>query len=112
LKEDISESVKSLAKRAKKASFVASGVEPAARVRATVPAEDSALFDELKQLRARLASERRVPAYVVFSDATLIEMAHRRPKSEAELLAISGVGTKKLETYGEVFLSVIARASS
>jgi ATP-dependent DNA helicase RecQ len=112
LKEDISESVKSLAKRAKKASFVASGVEPAARVRATVPAEDSELFEELKRLRAKLASERRVPAYVVFSDATLIEMAHRRPKSEAELLAISGVGTKKLETYGEVFLSLIARVTS
>jgi ATP-dependent DNA helicase RecQ len=112
LKEDISESVKSLAKRAKKASFVASGVEPAARVRATVPAEDSELFEELKRLRAKLASERRVPAYVVFSDATLIEMAHRRPKSEAELLAISGVGTKKLETYGEVFLSLIASVTS
>jgi ATP-dependent DNA helicase RecQ len=50
-----------------------------------------------------------VPAYVVFSDATLVEMASRRPSSHAELLGVSGVGTTKLERYGDVFLSVIER---
>jgi ATP-dependent DNA helicase RecQ len=66
------------------------------------------LFDELKELRRRLASERRVPAYLVFSDATLLEMARRRPRSPAELLTVSGVGTAKLDRYGDVFLAAIA----
>jgi ATP-dependent DNA helicase RecQ len=63
---------------------------------------------ELKDLRRRLASERRVPAYVVFSDATLLEMARRKPRSPAELLTISGVGTAKLDRYGEIFLAAIS----
>jgi ATP-dependent DNA helicase RecQ len=46
---------------------------------------------------------------MVFSDATLVEMSQRKPKSEAELLAVSGVGLAKLERYGEVFLGVILR---
>jgi ATP-dependent DNA helicase RecQ len=58
-------------------------------------------------LRRRLAEERRVPAYVVFSDATLLEMAERRPRSEAELLQVSGVGLSKLERYGAAFLAEI-----
>ena len=66
------------------------------------------LFDELKELRRRLATERRVPAYVVFSDATLLEMARLRPRTADELLAVSGVGATKLERYGEVFLAAIA----
>jgi ATP-dependent DNA helicase RecQ len=49
-----------------------------------------------------------VPAYVVFSDATLLEMARTKPQSAAELLTISGVGTMKLDRYGEVFLAAIA----
>jgi ATP-dependent DNA helicase RecQ len=65
------------------------------------------LFEELRVLRKRLADERGVPAYVVFSDATLREMAGLRPATDADLLAISGVGAKKLETYGADFLDVI-----
>jgi ATP-dependent DNA helicase RecQ len=70
---------------------------------------DSALLDELKTLRRTLASERKVPAYVIFSDATLIEIASRRPRTEAELLTVTGVGTTKLERYGEAFLSLVAK---
>jgi ATP-dependent DNA helicase RecQ len=70
--------------------------------------DDEGLFTELKDLRRRLAAERRVPAYVVFSDATLLEMARTKPQSAAELLTISGVGTMKLDRYGEVFLAAIA----
>jgi ATP-dependent DNA helicase RecQ len=66
------------------------------------------LFDELRELRRDLAGARGVPAYVIFSDATLLAMTRRRPKTEAELLAISGVGPKKLEAYGEAFLAVLA----
>ena len=69
---------------------------------------EEGLFNELKELRRRLATERRVPAYVVFSDATLVEMARLKPHSEAQLLAVSGVGATKLERYGEVFLAAIA----
>jgi len=49
-----------------------------------------------------------VPAYVVFSDATLAEMAARRPGTYAELLAVNGVGRAKLERYADAFLAVIA----
>ncbi|HEY3494324.1 MAG TPA: ATP-dependent DNA helicase RecQ [Polyangiaceae bacterium] len=96
-------------KRRREAALAAEeGTQKPRRVQEVAEA-DLELFDELKKLRSKLAQERRVPAYVVFSDATLIEMAARRPASEAELLTVSGVGTTKLERYGEVFLGVIAR---
>jgi ATP-dependent DNA helicase RecQ len=72
----------------------------------TAPAGDAA-FDALKVLRRRLADEAGVPAYVVFNDATLTEMAERRPTTPAELLDVSGVGPTKLERYGEAFLEVL-----
>jgi ATP-dependent DNA helicase RecQ len=71
---------------------------------------DEALFESLRSLRRRLADERNVPAYVVFSDATLREMAATKPMTDAEMLAVSGVGQKKLETYGSAFLDVIAES--
>ena len=49
-----------------------------------------------------------MPAYVVFSDATLAEMAARKPATEEALLEVSGVGQSKLQRYGEAFLAVIA----
>jgi ATP-dependent DNA helicase RecQ len=67
------------------------------------------LFERLRALRRELAVAKKVPAYVVFSDATLVEMARRRPLSEAELAGIGGVGPKKLTTYGQRFLEEIAR---
>ena len=70
---------------------------------------DGELFERLKVLRRSLATERGVPAYVVFSDACLLEMAARRPQSEAEFLTISGVGMSKLERYGAAFLAEIRR---
>jgi len=76
------------------------------------PNVDSELFAELKALRKQLASERGVPAYVVFTDATLLEMAAIRPKSAGELLAISGVGPTKLERYGAAFLAVLNTQNS
>jgi ATP-dependent DNA helicase RecQ len=77
-------------------------VEP---IRAT-PADDAA-FDALRELRRRLAAAAGVPAYVVFSDATLREMAARRPTTAAELFDVGGVGPTKLERYGEAFLEVL-----
>jgi len=68
-------------------------------------AED--LFEELRTLRMKLARERDVPAYIVFNDATLREMAATMPSNHHDLIAITGVGAKKIETYGDDFLGVI-----
>jgi ATP-dependent DNA helicase RecQ len=72
-------------------------------------AEDRALFKELRQLRKQLAEEADVPPYVVFSDATLTELARYRPKTESELLGINGVGMRKLERFGAAFLALLRR---
>lgn len=69
----------------------------------------SDLFERLRQLRKDLADGRGVPAYVVFSDRTLEEMARRRPRTAGDLLAIHGVGQKKLAEYGEAFLNELSR---
>jgi ATP-dependent DNA helicase RecQ len=66
------------------------------------------VFERLRALRKRLADERGVPAYIIFNDRVLRTMADRRPASAGELLAISGVGPRKLEQYGDVFLEAIA----
>jgi ATP-dependent DNA helicase RecQ len=73
---------------------------------------DEELYEALRRLRKRLADEQGVPAYVVFSDAALAEMAARRPATYSELLEVNGVGKTKLERYGDVFLEVIAEHSS
>ncbi len=70
---------------------------------------DADLFERLRALRKSLADERRVPAYVVFSDRTLQAMAVSLPRTAEELLEVPGVGRKKLEEYGEAFLAEIGR---
>jgi len=71
--------------------------------------QEEAVFQALKTLRKSLADKRRVPAYVIFSDATLLAMAAARPRTRAEFLAISGVGPKKLASYGDAFLALLAQ---
>ena len=66
------------------------------------------LFDALRALRRDLARAQGVPPYVVFNDATLREMAAIKPETPGGLARISGVGAKKLESYGAAFLAVIA----
>ncbi|HKR18331.1 DNA helicase RecQ [Rhizorhapis sp.] len=66
------------------------------------------LFDALRACRRELALEAGVPPYVIFHDSTLREMAERKPTSIFELSQISGVGTRKLEAYGQPFLETIA----
>jgi ATP-dependent DNA helicase RecQ len=73
---------------------------------------DNALLTALKGLRARLAQTQRVPAYVVFSDRTLIELATHRPDSLRAMREIHGVGDAKLERYGTAFLEIILRSGS
>lgn len=67
----------------------------------------SELFDILRKLRYTISKEESVPAYVIFSDATLRQMETRRPMSEAEFLTIEGVGKAKLEKYGAEFIEAI-----
>ena len=67
------------------------------------------LFEALRKLRRELAAEARLPPYVIFNDATLREMAAVRPSTPAELGEVKGVGSRKLEAYGEAFLAVIRR---
>jgi len=69
---------------------------------------DEALFQRLRKLRERLAAREHMPAYIVFSDATLRDMCRKRPSDEEEMLAISGVGRHKMEKYGKAFLSELA----
>ena len=66
---------------------------------------------QLKRLRKEIADARAIPAYLVFSDATLRAMASARPHTPGEMLAVSGVGPVKLEAYGDRFLQLI-RAES
>jgi ATP-dependent DNA helicase RecQ len=68
---------------------------------------DPGLFERLRALRRRLADAEGVPAYIVFSDAVLRQMAEHRPDSRAALLALSGVGPTKLARYGDAFLEAL-----
>ncbi len=73
-------------------------------------AADGALFESLRSLRKELADSQGVPAYIVFSDKVLWEMASRKPATPAELLDVPGVGPAKLERYGQQFLGLLNRA--
>ncbi|MGB1387312.1 MAG: DNA helicase RecQ [Paracoccaceae bacterium] len=77
------------------------------QARSLVSDEDAPLLAALKAQRRALAEAARVPAYVIFNDRTLIEMAETRPANLDQMAAIGGVGAKKLERYGQVFLEVI-----
>jgi len=65
------------------------------------------LFERLRKLRYKISLEENIPAYLVFSDATLKEMERARPMSALEFMEINGVGQRKLEVYGDVFISEI-----
>jgi ATP-dependent DNA helicase RecQ len=71
---------------------------------------DAALLGDLKALRGRIAREEKVPAYVVFPDRTLAEMALKRPASLAALEEVHGVGPARRDKYGERFVSIIREA--
>lgn len=70
---------------------------------------NSELLDALKALRKGIASKKSVPAYVIFTDATLIDMCKKCPETPDEMLEVSGVGRTKLEKFGKEFLEVIAK---
>ena len=70
---------------------------------------NSDLLDALKALRKSIASKKSVPAYVIFTDATLIDMCKKCPETPDEMLEVSGVGRTKLEKFGKQFLEEIAK---
>lgn len=72
---------------------------------------DEKLLAALKDLRKSLAMRQSIPAYVVFTDATLVDMCRLKPKTQEEFMEVSGVGQAKSQRYGEVFLAVIAEFS-
>lgn len=72
---------------------------------------DEALFDQLRELRKKIADELNVPPYIVFGDATLIHMAQEKPGSPDRMLEINGVGQVKLERFGEKFMKCIRESS-
>jgi ATP-dependent DNA helicase RecQ len=76
------------------------------RDRAREPADP--LFDALREVRRSLAAEAGVPAYVIFHDSTLREIAAARPTTFSELAQVNGVGRNKLERYGEAMLAAVA----
>ena len=73
----------------------------------SVGAEEQELFAVLRQVRAEFAAKRGVPAFVIFSDATLADMCRKMPLTEEAFLSVSGVGTNKLERYGDAFIRAI-----
>lgn len=68
---------------------------------------DDSLFTQLKSLRREIAEEKNVPAYIVFSNATLVDMCKKHPTTMAEMLEVSGIGRVKLESYGDRFLKIL-----
>jgi ATP-dependent DNA helicase RecQ len=72
---------------------------------------DEALLTRLKELRRSLAQAGRVPAYIVFTDATLKDMCRKRPATETAFLSVNGVGEAKLQKYGEAFIRLIGEHS-
>ena len=74
---------------------------------ATWRACDRVLFEALRALRRTIAEERGVPPYLVFSDASLRDMARLKPRTLEALLEVKGVGEWKSETFGERFLGLI-----
>ena len=78
-----------------------------AKASAELSTTEELLFDDLRRLRKQLADAEGKPPYIVFGDATLVQMARQKPVDEQELLRISGVGQAKLEKYGADFLDAI-----
>jgi ATP-dependent DNA helicase RecQ len=92
-------------KRSRRAGVTA----PAA---ANLGVDDQVRFINLKAWRAEVAREHNLPAYVIFHDATLADIARRSPQTLEDLQGISGIGEKKLQAYGEAVLRVISLSNS
>ena len=84
------------------------GAEPSVARRAAIkPQADKALLSRLTRLRRSIAEEQHVPPFIIFTNATLRDMAVKRPRTRREMLRVDGVGEGKMDRYGDMFLRVI-----
>ncbi len=83
--------------------------QPAAAAAKLCRARMQALFEALKAVRRTLAAEKKVPAYVVFPDKSLLDMVHVKPQTRDQMAMVHGVGAAKLEQYGGAFLAVVIK---
>ncbi|HCU96270.1 MAG TPA: ATP-dependent DNA helicase RecQ, partial [Actinobacteria bacterium] len=88
----------------------AKAAKPRRAAAADLPVAAAGLFEHLRAWRAGVAKEQGVPAYVIFHDSTLREIAATRPASLADLGAVSGIGENKLAKYGEQVLAALSTA--
>lgn len=84
-------------------------VRKARRKAAKYAPAGGALYDALREARCEISEREGVPPYVIFSNATLQDMAEKAPKNTEEFMSVTGVGSVKCEKYAKEFLSVIAR---
>jgi len=102
LREDIERPKKSRNER-----IAGRGIDQARKRGVEIAADDEALWQALRDARTRIAKEQGVPPYVIFHDATLLDILQRRPQNETEFAEISGVGAAKLSRYGQAFIEVV-----
>ena len=93
--------------RPPKAARASKATKAAKEEAAAMPAEAAPVFDKLRAWRAAAAKEQGMPAYVIFHDATLREIATRMPSTLAELSTVTGVGETKLARYGQQILDTL-----
>ncbi len=74
----------------------------------SVDSSEAAIYEALRKYRRELASKRGVPAYAIFTDATIIEIAQTRPRSLSELMNVHGIGTEKSSKYGKAILKIVS----
>ncbi len=91
----------------RKSSKPAKATRRERKVHSLIREDQRQLWEALRQCRHRLAEEQGVPAYVIFHDATLMEMLDNRPQTLTQMAQLSGIGQRKLEAYGEEFLDVL-----
>ena len=82
-------------------------IKPTKYLNKELSKDDNILLNKLKSLRLDIAKQRRLPAYTVFHDSTLIQMSQNKPKNEIDMLEIDGVGPTKFKKYGELFIDLI-----
>ena len=82
-------------------------IKPTKYLNKELSTDDNILLNKLKSLRLDIAKQRRLPAYTVFHDSTLIQMSQNKPKNEIDMLEIDGVGPTKFKKYGELFIDLI-----
>ncbi len=96
-----------IARKYKKPEKTKSSSSKGGKLKAELRSVDEELFEALRECRAALALEQGVPAFVIFADTSLIEMARKRPHTDETFKFINGVGDMKLKRYGEQFMEVI-----